>query len=96
MISRRSKWSNKAKDLVLIVDVAIWNQWMRGRVNKVITGKDGKVRQVWVRTTNGELKRPAVKVALLDVVDSGKPEVGNSSLLVGECDDEHPSAGYQK
>ncbi|XP_062713760.1 uncharacterized protein LOC134290608 [Aedes albopictus] len=101
VISRRSKWFDEVKevevgDLVLIVDGAMRNQWIRGRVDKVVAGQDGKVRQVWVRTGSGVLRRPVVKVAVLDVVDSGKPEVSHNGLRVGECDDEYPSASYHQ
>ena len=97
VISRRSKWFEEVKevaegDLVLIVDGAVRNQWIRGIIEKVVQGRDGRVRQAWVRTANGLLRRPAVKLALLDVVDGGKPEADNDqdSLRVGGCDDEHP------
>ncbi|XP_062702828.1 uncharacterized protein LOC134285654 [Aedes albopictus] len=99
VISRRSKWFEEVKevaegDLVLIVDGAVRNQWIRGIIEKVVQGRDGRVRQAWVRTANGLLRRPAVKLALLDVVDGGKPEADNDqdSLRVGGCDDENPSA----
>ncbi|XP_062549874.1 uncharacterized protein LOC134214528 [Armigeres subalbatus] len=97
VISRRSKWFEEVKeieegDLVLIVDGAVRNQWIRGRVDKVVKGRDGRVRQAWVRTTKGVLRRPVVKLALLDVIGSGKPNVDHDGLRVGECDDENRSA----
>ncbi|XP_053691312.1 uncharacterized protein LOC128739837 [Sabethes cyaneus] len=98
VISRRSKWFEDVKEiaegsLVLIVDGAVRNQWTRGRVVKVIHGKDGRVRQAWVKTTNGVIRRPVVKLALLDVLEVGKPEVEQlNGLQAGECDVEYPSA----
>ncbi|XP_062704660.1 uncharacterized protein LOC134286963 [Aedes albopictus] len=97
VISRRSKWFEEVKevaegDLVLIVDGAVRNQWMRGIVEKVVHGKDGRVRQAWVRTANGLLRRPVVKLALLDVLDGSKPDDDQDRLRVGGCDDENPSA----
>ncbi|XP_055542771.1 uncharacterized protein LOC129728359 [Wyeomyia smithii] len=79
IISRRSKWFEDVKeievgDLVLIVDSTVRNQWIRGKVIKVVKGKDGRVRQALVLTTNGIVRRPVVKLALLDVVREGKPE----------------------
>ncbi|XP_055527219.1 uncharacterized protein LOC129719835 [Wyeomyia smithii] len=79
IISRRSKWFEDVKeievgDLVLIVDSTVRNQWIRGKVIKVVKGKDGRIRQALVLTTNGIVRRPVVKLALLDVVREGKPE----------------------
>ncbi|XP_055644930.1 uncharacterized protein LOC129780567 [Toxorhynchites rutilus septentrionalis] len=90
VISRRSKWFEDVReitegDLVLIVDSTVRNQWIRGKVVKIIQGKDGRVRQAWVQTASGTLRRPVVKLALLDVVDGGKPEVAHKALRVGEC-----------
>ncbi|XP_062533439.1 uncharacterized protein LOC134202468 [Armigeres subalbatus] len=94
VISRRSKWFEEVKevaegDLVLIVDGKIRNQWIRGKVEKVVQGKDGRVRQAWVRTASGILRRPAVKLALLDVVKGEKPEVDHDGLRVGGCDGDY-------
>ncbi|XP_055643357.1 uncharacterized protein LOC129779730 [Toxorhynchites rutilus septentrionalis] len=95
VISRRSKWFDEVKniaegDLVLIVEGTIRNQWIRGKVDKVVRGKDGRVRQAWVQTSKGVIRRPVVKLALLDVVNEGKPET--DGLRAGECDVEYPSA----
>lgn len=96
VISRRSKWFDEVKeiaegDLVLVVDGAVRNQWIRGRVEKIVRGKDRRVRQAWVQTANGTLRRPVVKLALLDVEVESKPEAEHEGLRVGGCDDEYPS-----
>lgn len=94
VISRRSKWFDEVRDLevgdlVLVVEEAVRNQWLRGKVERVVCGRDGRTRQAWVRTKNGVLRRPVVKLALLDVMDERKPVQGNA-LRAGECDDEYP------
>ncbi|XP_058817796.1 uncharacterized protein LOC131681103 [Topomyia yanbarensis] len=73
-ITRRTKWFEEVKpvavgDLVLIADDPKRNNWIRGRVTRTITAKDGRVRQAVVSTSKGEFRRPVVK---LDVNDVGK------------------------
>ncbi|XP_058816702.1 uncharacterized protein LOC131679977 [Topomyia yanbarensis] len=97
VISRRSKWFEDVKEvavgLVLIVDGAVRNQWIRGRVVKVAVGSDGRIRQAWIRTTSGVVRRPAVKLAVLDVVaEEGPDQEDNNGLRAGECDGEYPSS----
>ncbi|XP_058827890.1 uncharacterized protein LOC131687819 [Topomyia yanbarensis] len=96
VISRRSKWFDEIKeiaegDLVLVVDGTVRNQWLRGKVEKVVQGSDGHVRQPWIKTMNGTVRRPAVKLALLDVLEPGEPDIGNySGSREGGCDSEYP------
>ncbi|XP_058448717.1 uncharacterized protein LOC131428686 [Malaya genurostris] len=98
VISRRSKWFENIKDvevgdLVLVVDGAVRNQWTRGRVEKVVTGSDGRVRQAWVRTTSGVLRRPVVKLAVLDVLPEAELDrTPTNESRVGGCDGEYPSS----
>lgn len=78
VITRRCKWFDEVReiqeqDLVLIVEPSIKNRYIRGRVEKVFPGRDGRVRQALVRTATGVYKRPAVKLALLDLGQHGKP-----------------------
>ena len=43
-------------------------EWTRAVVEEVHAGRDGRVRQAIVRTATGkQLKRPTVKLAVLDV-----------------------------
>ncbi|XP_062712388.1 uncharacterized protein LOC134289824 [Aedes albopictus] len=78
VITRRSKWFEETKDivegdLVLIVNGSGRAQWTRGRVEKVLVGSDGRVRQAIVRTANGTLRRPVTKLAVLDVEKEREP-----------------------
>lgn len=86
VITRRTKWIEKAKpietrDVVVIADSNMPRScWPKGRVIEVISSKkDNQVRQVIVQTTTGIYKRPAVKIAVLDVMD------GKGSLREEEC-----------
>ncbi|XP_062698947.1 uncharacterized protein LOC134284246 [Aedes albopictus] len=77
-IARRTKWFNDTRPLqegdpVIIVDEAVRNGWLRGRVVKVYQGHDTQVRKVDVQTSSGILQRPAVKVALLDIQGKANP-----------------------
>lgn len=95
-ITRRSKWFRKAKpievgDVVIIVDEnSPRNSWPKGIVRETVIGKDGQVRQATVQTTKGIYVRPAVKLAVLDVIPreiEGKveSEMPDTKLPRGEC-----------
>ncbi|XP_055634159.1 uncharacterized protein LOC129774446 [Toxorhynchites rutilus septentrionalis] len=82
IISRRTKWFGEVKpvkqeDLVIIIDDRKRNGWMRGRVLQVQMGQDGRVRQAWVQTSTGVLRRPVAKLAVLDL-GSGKTGPGSA------------------
>lgn len=90
-LTRRQKWFNEGRklevgDVVLIVDPnSPRNTYPKGVIVEVITAKDDKVRQVIVKTATGQLKRPASKIAALDIrksVDGG-----------GECNAPIPFVG---
>lgn len=72
---RRSKWYTKVNpikvgDVVLICDRDILkNQFQKGLVLEVYPGADGQVRTAKVKTSTGTLKRPATKLAVLDIDD---------------------------
>lgn len=74
----RSKWYMKVNplkvdDVVLIVDSTVSrNKWTKGRIVQVYPGANGQVRRVRIKTATGELRRPACKVAVMDVKESGK------------------------
>lgn len=57
---------------MLIVNEGKRNGWMRGRISSVIPGKDGRIRQAVVKTTEGMLRRPVSKLAVLQV--QGEPK----------------------
>lgn len=67
----RSKWTRSQNnlslnDVVLIQDDNLPpGKWAMGRVISLHPGKDGYVRVVTVKTKNGTLKRPIVKLSLL-------------------------------
>ncbi|XP_062701849.1 uncharacterized protein LOC115265478 [Aedes albopictus] len=95
-ITRRCKWFQDVKnlevgDLVFVVGEKAKNQWTRGRIEEVIVGKDGRVRQALVRTSTGIVRRPAVRLAVLDVMDECKPgselQDQHQGLRAGGCDD---------
>ena len=77
-ITRRGKWINMVKpiavgDIVIIVDSNMpRNSWPKGRVVEVIAAKDGQVRQATVQTSQGLIRRPATKIAVLDVKSSAQ------------------------
>ncbi|XP_062537897.1 uncharacterized protein LOC134206225 [Armigeres subalbatus] len=105
VITRRCKWLQDVKDiavgdLVLVVDGKAKNQWIRGRVEEVYPGRDGRVRQALVRTSTGVIRKAAVKLAVLDVVEERKPLPGVSDvpdphqgLRAGVCADKTPRFG---
>ncbi|XP_058448925.1 uncharacterized protein LOC131428882 [Malaya genurostris] len=95
VITRRCKWFDEVKDiavgdLVVVVSGTARNQWVRGRVIDVVPGQDGRVRQAWVQTPTGVLKRAVVNLAVLDVMKKGKSESSEENhhqdLRAGDCD----------
>ncbi|XP_062541572.1 uncharacterized protein LOC134209590 [Armigeres subalbatus] len=78
ILTRRTKWHEEVKpievgDLVFIVGESTRNQWPRGKVLKVIQGRDGRIRQVDVQTNTGVLRRPVAKLAILHVLPVSNP-----------------------
>ncbi|XP_055603746.1 uncharacterized protein LOC129751978 [Uranotaenia lowii] len=77
-LTRRSKWLGETRpvgvgDLVIIVDEARRNGWVRGRVNEVIPGQDGRIRKAIIQTQKGLTRQSVSKLALLDVAVGGNP-----------------------
>lgn len=72
----RNKWYDhsdnlKLDDLVLIKDEnSPPLQWRRGRVVELYPGKDSVVRSVKLKTQNGDLIRPVIKLFKLPMSDS--------------------------
>ena len=70
-LQRRVKWKTeqhniKPNDFVIVVDDLLPpTEWRLGRINKVVSGKDGKVRVVEIKTQNGNIMRPIAKVCIL-------------------------------
>lgn len=89
MIARRSKWHKKQEplkegDIVLIVDEkSPRNIYPKGRILQAEKGSNGQVRTVLVQTLDGVYKRPAVKIAKLDVLGVECCEEEPEDLLTG-------------
>lgn len=77
-LQSRPKWLRtenniEINDLVLIRDERLPpNQWLLGRVVELHKGKDDLVRVVTVKTKNGQLKRPIVKLSPLPMQNEFK------------------------
>lgn len=85
-------------DVVLIKDDALKrNVWKKGRVEKLIIGKDGKARGAVLRVYNdgkiGYLKRPLQRIVPLEVQREkiDVDEVDVDAHEVDECEEEVPS-----
>lgn len=72
-INRRSKWFG-ASPQIKIDDVVYYGDYdgpgrnyVMGRVSKLYQGDDGKVRVVDLKTSDGVIRRPVAKLAVLDV-----------------------------
>ncbi|XP_058828364.1 uncharacterized protein LOC131688208 [Topomyia yanbarensis] len=71
-INHRTKWHDEQVpieigDLVYLVDENNRRAWTRGIVEELIFGKDGRVRQVMVKTRRGIFRRPVSKLAVLEI-----------------------------
>ncbi|XP_073842387.1 uncharacterized protein isoform X2 [Musca autumnalis] len=70
---RRTKWFHpvppiKVGDVVVVCDSNVARgEWKRGVVVEVCTAADSQVRSAVVKTSAGKLRRPASKLAVLDV-----------------------------
>ncbi len=73
-LQERSKWNKETDnmqvgDLVIIKDDGLPpSRWSMGRVLVLKPGHDGLVRVVRLRTQNGELDRPIVKLVKLQTL----------------------------
>ncbi|XP_013145931.1 PREDICTED: uncharacterized protein LOC106109047, partial [Papilio polytes] len=80
-ITARSKWQKPKKnmeleDIFLIHDANLpAGKWALGRVVKLHPGKDGYVRVVTVKTKNGYITRPVVKLSILPVHSDQVPDL---------------------
>lgn len=70
-LQRREKWNSdvqnvKIGDVVVVVDnCKPRNQWTKGVIKSVFPGADSVIRVVDIRTNNGVLRRPVVKIVVL-------------------------------
>ncbi|XP_060665587.1 uncharacterized protein LOC132797831 [Drosophila nasuta] len=73
-LTRRTKWFQPPPDSIAVNDIVVIadengkrNSWPKGVVVDVHRSRDGQVRSAVVRTTEGIVTRPAVKLAKLDL-----------------------------
>lgn len=76
-LNHRTKWFEERKpievgDLVFVVDGKNRKQWIRGRVQSVIPGADGRIRQADVETADGKVHRRAVANLAVLEIQAGK------------------------
>ncbi|XP_058828074.1 uncharacterized protein LOC131687983 [Topomyia yanbarensis] len=92
LINHRTKWFEDKEpinegELVFIVDGDNRRTWVRGIVERIIRGQDGRVRQAMVRTSRGIFRRPVAKLAVMEIKGkSGEgygrgPELRSGELL---------------
>ncbi|XP_055603751.1 uncharacterized protein LOC129751982 [Uranotaenia lowii] len=78
-INRRTKWFEDQRriqkgDLVWVVNNKDRKQWVRGIVEELLEGLDGRTRQVMVRTAKGINRRAVVNLAVFELGSkSGSP-----------------------
>lgn len=81
-LTRRTKWHNRVNpiqvgDVVIICDInENLRDWRRGIVLETFPASDGQVRSALIKTSTGNLRRPASKLAVLDV--SGDPQLADT------------------
>ncbi|XP_055585414.1 uncharacterized protein LOC129738255 [Uranotaenia lowii] len=91
-LNQRTKWFGesdplKVGDLVYVVDGGNRKLWIRGIVDELIMAGDGRIRQAWVKTNSGRLKRGTAKLAVLEIsgCKADQPEVASGvGLRVGD------------
>ncbi|XP_075152088.1 uncharacterized protein LOC142226096 [Haematobia irritans] len=72
-LTRRTKWHQPVRPLevgnvvVICDDSEARGEWKKGVVEEVFAAADGQVHSAVVRTTSGRLRRPASKLAVLDI-----------------------------
>lgn len=85
---RRSEWYDELRDVkvdgsVFVVDGKNKKSWIRGKVEEVFAGKDGRVRQANVRTAEGILKRGVANLAVMEIEDGKSGTVDEVSRRYG-------------
>ncbi|XP_058816283.1 uncharacterized protein LOC131679560 [Topomyia yanbarensis] len=92
IINHRTKWHAEREkihegELVYLVDGNNQRTWIRGVVEKVIPGVDGRIRRALVRTSKGVFRRAVAKLAVMelrsksDQIASSGPELRGGELL---------------
>lgn len=71
-INKRTKWFEEQRplqigDLVFIVDGKNRKHWLRGIIEDVFKGSDGRVRQASIRTSRGIFRRGVANLAVMEI-----------------------------
>ncbi|XP_055622293.1 uncharacterized protein LOC129765881 [Toxorhynchites rutilus septentrionalis] len=85
-LTKRNKWLEKTKpikvgDIVVFADEEKKGKWHKGKVIRTTTNMDGQVRSATVETIKGEITRPAVKLAVLDVSKNNEIESSKDTTI---------------
>ncbi|XP_055615074.1 uncharacterized protein LOC129761378 [Toxorhynchites rutilus septentrionalis] len=78
----------RAGDLVYVVEGNNRKFWIRGVVEEPIVSGDGRIRQAWIRTKSGRLKRATAKLAVMEIGEEGNSDrdlTPGTGLRAGEC-----------
>lgn len=85
-LQQRTKWKRSQPDVRVgqLVVVKQANapplQWPLGRIVETVTGKDGRVRVVVIRTASGQYKRAITEIAILPLApDDDNPQDDNGA-----------------
>lgn len=79
-LTRRSKWFEpvdplKVDDIVIVCEEDMGTRnWPKGIVLEVFTAKDGQVRGALVQVKGKLMRRPASKLAKIDIRNSGEDQ----------------------
>ncbi|XP_062701554.1 uncharacterized protein LOC115267247 [Aedes albopictus] len=95
-LTKRTKWFGESKplqtgDLVVVIDETKRNGWIRGKVLEINPGRDGRIRQAVVQTSDGVFRRPAAKLAILKVQSDAKAVSGTHLYGEGNVSTGSPS-----
>ncbi|XP_055590152.1 uncharacterized protein LOC129742295 [Uranotaenia lowii] len=86
-LNQRTKWFGEAVplqkgDLVFVVDGGKRKAWVRGVVEEPITSSDGRIRQAWVRTNSGRVRRATAQLAVVEIHEgNAEPKVASGPEL---------------
>ncbi|XP_053692624.1 uncharacterized protein LOC128741073 [Sabethes cyaneus] len=89
-LNHRPKWFEDTKplevgDLVFMVEGKNRKYWRRGRVQEIVKGADGRIRQADVRTADGKVYRRAVaNLAVMEIQDGKSGSAGGSTGCYGQ------------
>ena len=78
LLAERQRWQKPTRNLVvgdtvLVADDNLKrNQWFTGRVFKILSDRDGVVRQCWIHTAKGDYRRNITKLVLLEAAEESE------------------------